>query len=212
MNSIPPGLETISPRSASSYFLANPYATPTAQLRTSNDSSEIQLATRGRRLGAWLLDGLIFFIIFYFLAIIIFLFVMGAQGTDIDNTAVELNEFLNPSDFSLTSINLLDVYMYLQILIALGMYTLINGYLLHKRGQSLGKMMLNISIRDKDSMEVPPLSRILLKRYLIIDAVQLINVPLFLIVELVDMLSIFRQDKRMVHDMLANTVVIQVPR
>ena len=193
--------------------MANPYSTPTAELRTGDSSSdEIQLASRGSRLGAWLLDMIIFFIIFYFVAIAIFLFVLGTQGSGIDISSSELNEFLNPSDYSFTSINLLDGFLYLQILVSIGMYTLINGYLLYKRGQSVGKMMLNISIRDKDSMEVPPLPRILLKRYLIIDAVQLINFVLYLIVALLDILSIFRQDKRMIHDLIANTVVVQLPR
>lgn len=213
MNSLLASLDTLSPRSASRYFLANPYATPTAELRTGDDSSEeLQLASRGKRLGAVLIDGIIFLFIFYGIVIIFALFMFGSQGFETEGTSVEIDSIFFPTDFNLTSINLLNGFAYLQIIVTLGLYTLINGYLLWKRGQSVGKMLLEISIRDKDTMEVPPLTRIILKRYLIIDAVLLINYPLQVIVDLIDVLSIFKQDKRMIHDLLANTIVVQLPR
>ena len=212
-NLLPPSLDAFSPRSVSSYFLANPYSTPVAELRTRDGSSdEIQLASRGSRLGAVLIDYIIFNIIIVFIAFIVILFILGAQGSEIENTVLELFEFMFPRNVSETSINLLNIFVYLQIILPLGLYTLVNGYLLSKRGQSIGKMLLNISIRDNDSMEVPPLSRIILRRYLVKDSVQLINIPLYFIVDLVDILSIFRQDKRMIHDLIANTVVVQLPR
>lgn len=207
-------LDTISPRSTSGYFLANPYATPSAQLRTSNDTNdtnEIKLAGRGKRLGAVLIDSIILIFIFYFILLVFHFLFLASQGYELERTMEELDRFLIPDDINPFSINLLDPIVYLQIIIPVSLYFLINGYFLSKSGQTIGKMLLNIAIRDKDTLEIPPLSKIILRRYLIFDAFVSINIVLYAIVDLVDVLSIFRQDKRMIHDLIANTIVVQVP-
>lgn len=208
-NALNPNLDTISPQSATRYFLANPYATPTAQLRTSDDTDELQPAGRGKRLVAVILDGIILNFILYFVYMGIIFLMFDPQSEDLEQSMQQFEQII-PFYVDIFSINLLNGFAYLIIIVPLAVWLLINGYFLAKTGQTIGKMILNISIRDNDTLEVPPLSKIFLRRYLIFDAVQLINFPLSIIVNIIDTLSIFRRDKRMIHDLVANTVVVQV--
>lgn len=209
-NPLHAGLDAISPQSASSYLLANPYASPSAQLRTSVDTDEFRLASRGKRLGAVLIDGAILLATLFFILVMCHFLFLESLGYDLERTMEQFDRFIIPDDIETLSINLLDIIVYLQVIIPLFMYFLINGYFLSRQGQTIGKMVLNIAIRDKDTMEVPSLSTIVLRRYLLFDAVLLVNLLLAAIVDLVDVLSIFRHDKRMIHDLVANTVVVQV--
>lgn len=204
------GLDAISPQSASIYLLANPYASPSAQLRTSVDTDDFRLASRGKRLGAVLIDGAILLATSFFVLLLCHSLFLESLGYDLERTMGEFDRFIIPDDIDPFSINLLDIIVYLQVIIPISIYFFINGYFLSKHGQTIGKMVLNIAIRDKDTMEVPPLSTIILRRYLLFDSVLLINLLLAAIVDLVDVLSIFRHDKRMIHDLVANTVVVQV--
>lgn len=212
INALLPGMDSISPRSASKYFLANPYATPTAQLRTSDDSGEIKPAGRRQRFLAVLIDSIILSAVLYFIFLLIIFILFDSQGENLVLSMEEFDQYMVSFYFDISSINLLNGVVYLIMIVPLVSWLIINGYFLAKTGQTIGKMILNIAIRDKDTLEVPSLSRIVLKRYLIFDAVQLINFPLYIIVDIIDVLSIFRQDKRMIHDLIANTIVVQVPK
>lgn len=190
----------------------NPYATPSAQLRTDDTIDEVQLASRGKRLLAIILDSIILGISVFVFIILISVIVVSISGNEAEPLFDRLLEYAFAPTETFVWTNLLNVFAYLQVLIPLSIYFLVNGYLLATRGQSIGKLLLRIAIVDNDTHEVPPLSRIFLRRYLIIDAILIVNIFLSMIVELVDLLSIFRRDRRMIHDMLANTVVIEVGR
>lgn len=69
---------------------------------------------------------------------------------------------------------------------------------------------MSIAIIDKDSQEIPPISTILLRRYIPFNSMAIVNVVLQLLIFFSDVLSIFREDKRMLHDLAANTIVIKV--
>lgn len=212
INALLPGMDSISPRSASKYFLANPYASPTAQLRTSDDTYEVKPAGRGQRLAAVLIDSIILSLVIYSIALAIIFLFLDSEGEGVLQSVVEFDQYVTSFYFSFNSINLLNGSVYLIVIAPLALWLLVNGFFLARTGQTIGKMILNISIRDNDTLEVPPLSRIVLKRYFIFDAVHLINFPLYFIVDVIDVLSIFRRDKRMIHDLIANTIVVQVPK
>ncbi len=183
----------------------NPYTAPRASL-DSDDTDKVVLATRGRRLGAVLLDSLILVLACFIVTVPIVLLFPG--GTDaLDKFITENYIEANPD---LLGLGLLNPVVYVEIFVTIVVYFGVNGYFLATRGQSLGKMILRIKIVDADTHQVVPLTKIIAMRYFIFDAINLLNVVLAMIVSLVDIFSIFRRDRRMIHDLTANTVVIKV--
>jgi len=102
-----------------------------------------------------------------------------------------------------------DFFTTITVLIAsLLVYTIINGYTLHRNGQTLGKLIFKIKIVRTDFSKVT-LSRIIFIR----------NVPMSLITQIpyvgmvigvfVDPLLIFRKSRKCLHDNIADTVVIK---
>jgi uncharacterized RDD family membrane protein YckC len=94
----------------------------------------------------------------------------------------------------------------IKVLIGLFIYFIINIKLLLTKGQTIGKKMLDIKIVNLDNSLVS--KKNLLKRYLIFFAVPYIPI----IGEwfaLIDILFIFRSDKRCIHDLIGQTKVIK---
>lgn len=89
-------------------------------------------------------------------------------------------------------------------------WAVVNGYFLHKRGQTIGKLLLGIKIVRSDGKRAG-LLRILLLRRMPFNAMILAN-TVGGVVKIFDALSIFRRDQRCIHDMLASTVVVKVKR
>lgn len=84
----------------------------------------------------------------------------------------------------------------------------LHGYLLSRYGQTLGKRMLGIAIVTMDN-RVPPFLPLIIQRYLtqwLAGMVPLVGILL----RLVDILAIFRPDRRCIHDHLAKTKVIDL--
>jgi uncharacterized RDD family membrane protein YckC len=86
-------------------------------------------------------------------------------------------------------------------------YLLVNGYFLEQNGQSIGKKALGIKIVRSDGSKAD-FARIALRRQSFNYLVQLVPFVGWLI-GLVDVLFIFRDSKKCVHDEIADTVVIQ---
>jgi len=89
-----------------------------------------------------------------------------------------------------------------------GIYLLINGELLHKYGQTVGKRFLEIKIVDADN-NLPEFKRSYGLRYLvpiIINSVPFIG----FVFTLLDSLFIFNKDRRCIHDHIADTRVVKV--
>jgi uncharacterized RDD family membrane protein YckC len=87
--------------------------------------------------------------------------------------------------------------------------TVVQWTLLAKRGQSLGKMAMNIRIVRNDNDSNPGfLSAVVLRIWLsgILSAIPCLG-QLFL---LIDILSIFSEERRCLHDWLAGTKVVDV--
>jgi uncharacterized RDD family membrane protein YckC len=89
-------------------------------------------------------------------------------------------------------------------------FLLVQGYPLHRSGQTWGKRVLRIRIVDLQG-QMMPLLPLLLRRYL---PLQIAAVIPFLgnLLALVNVLLIFRQDRRCGHDLIAGTRVIKAGR
>ena len=86
-------------------------------------------------------------------------------------------------------------------------FLLVHGYLLYNYGQTIGKRVMGIAISTMD-YQVPSFNRMIALRYVPFRIAGLI--PGLNVLPLVSVLFIFRQDKRCLHDLLADTQVIYV--
>jgi uncharacterized RDD family membrane protein YckC len=85
-------------------------------------------------------------------------------------------------------------------------FVLIHGYFLRATGQTIGKKLTGIRIAGPDG-KVPDFAKVILVRYFPIWLVSLIPfVGGFLV--LLDVLFIFRSDRRCIHDLIAGTRVV----
>ncbi len=161
---------------------ANPYQTPSADLSQIPETG-VELAGRGARLGAAMIDGILQMLVLFPL-----LFLFGVVSSFSDFTT-----------FGLVA----------NLLIALGsfaVYVLLNGYLLKQNGQTIGKKLLGLRIVTLDN-QLPALPDILLKRQLPWFVVNVIPV-IGQFLPLINVLFIFRADRRCLHDQIAGTKVI----
>ncbi len=93
-------------------------------------------------------------------------------------------------------------------LLGLVVYLVLNGYLLSKHGQTIGKLVLGTKIISVETNEILPLWKVFVVRYLPLAI--LTNLPLIgPLIVMIDSLFIFRKDKRCVHDLIAGTKVIK---
>lgn len=165
--------------------MTNPYQTPEADLSDNNELQDQQgeLAKRGSRFLAALIDGLIGMII-----AIPFWLVSGAWDFVTSGTGL-------PFTYSLAA----GMYGFIA-------FTLVHFYFLNKNGQTVGKKLLNIRIISIND-QLYGGSHLLFKRYLPITLASLIPIAgQFLI--LIDTLFIFRKDRRCIHDLIAGTKVV----
>lgn len=95
-------------------------------------------------------------------------------------------------------------------LIWIGTFALINGYLLARRGQTLGKYMLGIAIVDHETGRIVPLTKIMGLRVIVPYLANYI--PPVGLIAIVNALFIFGDSRRCVHDYLCGTSVIDIPQ
>ena len=144
---------------------------------------EYQLVSRGTRLGGAFLDGIISALI-----IIPIFFAIGAFG----------NEMIEEPNLGM---------QIFQFLIGWIVFFALNGHLLVKRRQTLGKMIVNSKVVNKRG-RTPSVTDIIGKRYIVPSIIS--SIPLVgQVFGLVNALFIFREDKRCVHDHIAGTYVVE---
>jgi uncharacterized RDD family membrane protein YckC len=159
----------------------NPYAAPQSQLAAQSPPLRQELAGRAIRLGAVLIDNLLFTLAFlpgYLLLV-----------EDMPADAVSVLQWIAPATG----------------LFGLGMLAY-NLWLLHRQGQTLAKSWLGIRIVRTDGTS-SGLGRIFWLRYFfptLIGAVPCVGG----IFSLVDALFIFADDRRCLHDHMADTKVV----
>lgn len=94
-------------------------------------------------------------------------------------------------------------------IIAFAAFVCIHGYWLYNFGQTLGKKAMGIAISTMD-YQVPAFNKIIALRYLPFRAAGVI--PGVNVLPIIDVLFIFRKDRRCLHDFLAGTQVIDIGR
>ena len=161
----------------------NPYNAPESDVQL-QDSQLNDLASRWLRLFAALIDGLIAGVITVPLMLHYDIFDMAMNGQEMSYQ-----------------------YTFMFILLGIVAFMLIHGHLLKTRGQTVGKYALGIKIVTLDG-NLPSFAPLILKRYLPIWALQL--APTLSLLGLVNVLFIFRSDKRCIHDLIAGTKVVRI--
>lgn len=96
----------------------------------------------------------------------------------------------------------------ISLIISIGVFLLLNTYLLSTKGQTIGKLVMGTQIRSERD-DLAPISDLILKRYA--PTWLAICVPyaggLYL---LLDMLAIFRKNHKCFHDEIAGTKVVKL--
>jgi len=160
----------------------NPYAPPTANLMKKK-SDEFILASRGKRLLAAIIDSLISMIIMFPV-----MYFTGGFATIMEGQQSPLFYTIKTGLFGLI------------------VFIIINGRLLQRYGQTVGKKIVGIKIADLDG-KLPTIKRHILPRYAFISVLAYIPaIGSFL--SLIDCLFIFSKNKRCIHDHVAKTIVI----
>jgi uncharacterized RDD family membrane protein YckC len=166
-------------------YAQNPYAAPNAALVNASQQV-VRLATRGSRLGAFFLDGLIY-VGPMFLAL--FLLGFNMRGSNPDQIF---------DDVFTGWIGLVGLW-------AIGVLV-VNCVFLHQNGQTIAKKILGIKVIQVDGNRVE-LWRFFFLRYL---PVALMGSVLSIFATILDGIFIFGNEQRCLHDLIANTIVVEV--
>lgn len=167
----------------------NPYAAPAAEIDDVRawDAYDLEnrKAGRGKRLGAALLDGLISLI---WLAPVIWAGYM----------ALDVRRGLKPAG-PMVALMLLGLALMITIIV-------VNCLMLHRSGQTIGKRALDIAVVRVDG------SRVSLPRYIFLRVAPMLVLNMIPIIGkvsgLLDPLLIFGKEKRCLHDLIADTIVV----
>lgn len=160
----------------------NPYQAPDAHIQVPAETAG-ELASRGSRFGAAMIDGIISLIFVVPLMLVFGIWAAMTAGQE-------------PSLSAMTG----------YVVSAMTAYLLINGYLLHSRGQSVGKKLMGIRIVDMQGNN-PGLVKLFFVRYVAMSLVWMLPLVGGLL-GLIDVLMIFKGDRRCGHDMVAGTQVV----
>lgn len=159
------------------------FAPPTARVDDVQDAGQA-LGGRGARFGAVMIDGLI-------------------QAALIWGAIFMLFPTLKPNAGSQGFAGVL----VLQLLIGIGVFFVLQGYLLATQGQTIGKKLVGLRI-VRSNGERAGFGRLIGLRYGV--GFVIVMVPLIgAIYSLVDSLMIFRESRRCLHDLIADTVVVR---
>lgn len=145
---------------------------------------ETKLASRWKRLGGALIDAVISMVILVPLMIVTGVFQRVYRGEGM-TTGQQASFFI----------------------IGWVIFLILNGYLLAKRGQTIGKVAMKTKIVDLQG-NIPSFGKLLVLRYLVFGLVGQIKV-VGSFAGLVNALFIFGEERRCLHDYLAGTRVVE---
>jgi uncharacterized RDD family membrane protein YckC len=171
---------------------SNPYSPPSAPVRDIQPAGVNELAGRGTRLGATLLDGLIAGLLIY-VPFVIALLTTGAAGMTGANGVFDPMAFLSSGAL-------------LALVPGTVIYAAITIWLVVRNGQTIGKKLLAIKV-VRTSGEKAGLGRIFWLRNVVISVISAIPIAGG-IVALIDILLIFRESRKCLHDQIADTIVV----
>ena len=164
----------------------NPYASPQAVI-ADLPGSGAELASRGARLMAQFIDGLILIVPAVLIGIVA-AFLIPALHIARDGP---------PSGLGL---------MVLQLTIGPALFVALNYGLLSREGQTIGKRAAGVRIVRSDGSRAG-VGHLLLRRYLpvaVLGAIPVVNV-----LTGIDALCIFRSSRKCIHDDIADTIVVK---
>lgn len=170
----------------------NPYAAPAAVVEDVGghyaDDLEGRKAGRGKRLGAAVIDGLTYV---PWVGAFIWAFEMRASAAREQLPVPQISGML----------------IFIGFLLMLGLLVA-NCVMIHRGGQTIGKRVLDIAVVRSDGSPIA-LSRYILLRVVPIGLLGMIpQVGRF--VGLIDPLLIFGKERRCLHDLIADTIVVDV--
>jgi len=173
----------------------NPYAPPTTQnLSPTSFEGNAPLATLGQRFAAALIDGLLFLTVYIPL-------ILGI-GLDAISQMPE-----NPDQVENLSLTPNWGLVGLAVVMLLGL-VVVNIVMLAKRGQTIGKRLMAIRIVDVERDVNPGWVRTIILRGVVNGLIS--GVPVLgVLYTIVDILFIFGQERRCIHDLIATTRVVQ---
>jgi uncharacterized RDD family membrane protein YckC len=96
------------------------------------------------------------------------------------------------------------------LLLAVLSYLILNGYLLWRRGQTLGKRLTGIAIVSAGRPDPAPLWKLICVRALFFPLLFLVVVPSLALIPIVDQLFIFGKRRRCLHDLVSGTEVVRL--
>lgn len=170
----------------------NPFAPPTADVdfgvQGQLSPDEMALADRGTRLGAALLDGVL-----YMAAMIPAIVVGVSSGAMREGGGLWVFKSMTEGLGIITAVAWLGLLVF-------------QAYLVSTAGQTLGKRWTKIKIVKMDGSPVNFVSGVLVRTWLlaVVQQIPFINV----VIGLLDPLMIFRSDRRCLHDLIAGTKVV----
>jgi uncharacterized RDD family membrane protein YckC len=147
-------------------------------------SGALPLAGRGRRFAATLIDLILVPVLTLFL---VMLFDVVEDAEDYQSSA----------------------WIGWVLLLAVASYLMLNGWLLRRRGQTVGKALLGIRIVMPDGAATPPLWKLVGIRALFFPLLYLLPVWPFALLPLLDQAPIFGRQRRCLHDLAAGTRVVR---
>jgi uncharacterized RDD family membrane protein YckC len=161
------------------------HVAPGAEMTGAMDDGKPVLASLEKRLGAALIDGLISAALLIGPMVLFFgswtRYIVAAQTLGIS-------------------------FLIGTVIFSSVVYVLVNGYLLAKNGQTVGKKLLNIKIVRTNGAAVD-LKRVVLYRFLPARLVTLVPIIGNFLV-LIEVLFIFRASRQCIHDQIADTIVV----
>lgn len=147
----------------------------------------VRLAPRSRRLLGVLIDST--------LGLIAAAAIVIASGMDTEMSSLENISSTNQVAYRATA------FIFVSVI-----FLLMHGYLLAKRGQTIGKYFTKTRIVDLAG-NIPSLQRTFLRRYFVLGAIM--QIPFISIIGILDPLFIFKKNRRCLHDYIAETQVIE---
>jgi uncharacterized RDD family membrane protein YckC len=174
----------------------NPYAPPRAEEGAPVAAeAEGSLASRGARLGAAFIDAA--FAGIAWLPVMFDGFRMGVFAEAAHGKPVPALWFLNSRPLALLSL-------------ALGAAVIaLHAYLVTSRGQSVGKLLVGIRITRVDGRPVGFVDGVVVRSW-VFGIISVIPRNLGAVAALIDVLFIFRRDRRCIHDLVAGTKVVEL--
>lgn len=166
-------------------FDANPYSA-SAQDYLRDTGTTLPLADRGTRLVAAIVDGVIMVIVGFPVIFGVGFLIGSVMG---DGFVAQLLSQLVGG------------------LVGIGIFLAVNGYFLNANGQTIGKLIMKIKIVNDDGTK-PAFGHLVMFRYGVTWLIGLIPL-LGGLYGLINVLAIFRESRKCLHDDIAKTMVVK---